>query len=262
MRTLILTQPGLRSASLAARLATRGIETLAWPLLEVLAEPGLEARALHGHVSRAHWVILPSPAAIAVLAQTLLAGGLDWPVSTGLGLVGPGSAEALAEWRSRVPGLEKARVIQPLQPPFDAGELVAHPELSGSEPRRILVARRVDGRSDWLETLRARGHEVQALTVYRVRPLEPPPSACAWLRAHHELKQRFAWSLTSAEAGERLAGWLQAQLPGEASWLMSLPVLTVHPRLARVLARVGWSDVSQHAPGADGIIQAVESRLS
>jgi hypothetical protein len=116
----------------------------------------------------------------------LEARGLAWPRTAGVGVIGPGSREALERWRARLAGLDAVPVLEPRRAPHDADALLAEPELASLSGMEVAVLRRADGREAWLQTLRALEFEPRAVQsaqqVASCRPLwsvqQMPNSHC------------------------------------------------------------------------------------
>jgi uroporphyrinogen-III synthase len=257
MRPIILTQPRPRIDALALRLRAAGLEVHAWPMSALAEVDGLDWPGLARTLAGCRWTLLPSPGAIGVAMSAFERLGLPWPSGCGIGLVGPGSVEALAGWRSRVAGLDAAVVMAPELPPYDADALLARDAFRQLAGLRVMVMRRSDGREAWLRTLEARGATVLAVSVYRSRPLDLTAEAAAWLVTRAGADAPFAVSVASAEAGRRLAA---AVAPlACANWVRTQPVLTQHPGIAGALSKQGWERVRVHAPGTAGLLGALES---
>jgi uroporphyrinogen-III synthase len=257
MKTVVLTQPFLRAAELAQRLQALGYEPLAWPMSEIAEAEGIDWPALIERLAACRWVLLPSPGAISVVMAALARHGLAWPAATGIGLIGPGSREALAGWYDRVASLADAPTLAPEGPLHDADALLERPEFAALLGVGVAVLRRADGRESWLHTLRDRGAALAAIDVYRARPADPPADAAAWLAARAADDRPFAISVASADAGRRLAAFVAGLAC--ADWVRGRPVLTQHPRIAQALREQGWRSVRKHPPGLGGLSGALES---
>ena len=253
----MLTHPAPRAQVLSEELSARGIAVVGWPMTAIEEAPGLDWSALSSDLAQCRWVLFPSPGAIDVTMSALLRAGRAWPPGVSIGLVGPGSVEALEAWRARLVGLDRVDLVSPVAAPYDPDALLSRPEFQPPLDVGIAVLRRADGRDDWLQTLAARGARLQAWTVYSARDRVPPPGAADWLAARAAAGHRILWAIASADVGRRLARFVD-DLP-VAPWCRAQRVLTQHPRIGDALRAQGWQDVVCHAPGGAGLQAAIES---
>ncbi len=257
MPVVILTQPVLRVGALRAALVDAAFEVQHWPMSEAHAEPATDWHEVARGIADSRWTLFPSPASIDVVMAALEARQIGWPASCGIGVIGPGSREALQRWESRSPGLLDVQCIEPAQAPFDADALLARAELQDLKGIGVTVLRRSDGREAWLQTLRERGARLTVVTVYRVHAIEPPDHARSWAASRADQDTRVVISIASADAGRRLfesiRGW------PKSDWLWAQTVLTQHPRIADELRRQGWTHVEEHAPGIKALLHRLES---
>jgi uroporphyrinogen-III synthase len=254
---VVLTQPVSRSGPIVDALRGLGVEIACWPLIATAAEPEVDWQALFAELAGSHWAVLPSPAAVAVVMAQAAAHGIAWPSGCGIAVVGQGSLQAVARWYPQVRGLVDARLLIPEGPPWDARRLIAHPVLARLDGQRVAVLRRGDAPDRWEQPLSARGASVRNFVVYRASAIDPPATASDWLSARALEDALTVFCIASADAGRRLAGWVGGL--DCASWAMSQPVLTVHPRIADALAESGWRAVHLHRPGVDGLLVGLES---
>jgi uroporphyrinogen-III synthase len=254
---VVLTQPALRAGVLAELLRVRGIEATCWPMTAIAEVAGLDWPALAVTLAGCRWVLLPSPGAIDVVMGAFEQRGLDWPQAAGVGVIGPGSREALERWRARLAGLDTVPVLEPRRAPHDADALLAEPELASLSDVDVAVLRRADGREAWLQTLCARGALLHAISVYTAHDATPPTEASDWTAARAARDAPLVFSVASADAGERLGRFVDGLAC--AGWARGQLVLTQHPRIAEALVRQGWRRVERHPPGADGLAAAIES---
>jgi uroporphyrinogen-III synthase len=255
--SVVLTQPAQRAGVLAEAMSARGFDLMCWPMTAIGEVAGLDWPALASTLAGCRWVLLPSPGAIDVVMGALSQRGLGWPVAVGVGVIGPGSREALARWQGRLAGLDAAPVLESRRAPHDADALLAEPELASLPDVDVAVLRRADGREAWLQTLRERGARLHAVSVYTARDAVPPADADDWIAARAARDAPLVFSVASADAGARLGCFVDG-LPC-AGWARGRPVLTQHPRIAEALVRQGWRRVERHPPGADGLAAAIES---
>jgi uroporphyrinogen III methyltransferase/synthase len=255
--SVVLTQPALRAGGLVASLRARGFELACWPMTAIGEVAGLDWSALSVTLAGCRWVLLPSPGAIEVVMGALEQRGFAWPRAVGVGVVGPGSREALERWRARLAGLDAVPVLEPRCAPHDADALLADPELASLSGVDVAVLRRADGREAWLQTLRARGARLHAVSVYTAHDAMPPTDASNWIAARAACDAPLVFSVAGADAGDRLGRFVDGLAC--AGWARGRPVLTQHPRIAEALLRQGWRCVERHPPGADGLAAAIES---
>ena len=255
--SVVLTQPALRAVILAESLRDRGFELACWPMTAIAEVAGLDWPALSVTLAGCRWVLLPSPGAIEVVMSALEQRGLAWPRAAGVGVIGPGSREALERWRARLAGLDAVPVLEPRRAPYDADALLAEPEFASLSGVDVAVLRRADGREAWLQTLRARGARLHAVSVYTAHEAMPPSDADDWIEARAARDAPLLFSVASADAGARLGRFVDELAC--AGWARGRPVLTQHPRIAEALVRQGWRRVERHSPGADGLTAAIES---
>lgn len=257
-RSVVLTQPALRVAGLIDALSHAGFDVLHWPMSRIEAVPNLDWAELREALAACRWVLFPSPGAIDVVMQHWADCAWPWPVSCGIGLIGPGSREALQAWMPRVVSVRDAPLIEPPGPVYDADALLACPAMQRLEGIAVAVLRRHDGGQAWLDTLRARGAELRAREVYQVQACGLTEPAAAWLAQRQRSGEPITLSIASAEAGRTLAHAVAGQ--PYAAWTLAQPVLTQHPRIAARLTEQGWSRVIEHLPGVRGLLHALESQ--
>jgi uroporphyrinogen-III synthase len=256
-RTIVLTQALGRATALARHLGANGWPVRCWPLTAIDPISALDWDAVAADLAASRWVLLPSPGAVDVVMSAWSCRGAVWPPELGLGLVGPGSAEALTAWLHRIPGLASARVRVPERPPHDAQALLALPQFHRLAGVPVTVLRGEDGQQAWLSTLRARGAVLRTWTVYRAREQAPPDGAGAWLARCHATGVGVGFVVASLRAGRQLSAFAREQPC--SGWLWDQPVLTQHPRIAEDLRTQGWRNVVQHITGAAGLLAAIES---
>lgn len=255
---VVLTQPALRVAGLIDALSHAGFDVLHWPMSLIEAVPNLDWAGLREELAACRWVLFPSPGAIDVVMQHWADCAWPWPASCGIGLIGPGSRDALHAWMPRVVGLHEAPKIEPPGPVFDADALLACPALQRLEGIAVAVLRRHDGGQAWLDTLRARGAALRTCEVYQVQACGLTESAAAWLAQRQRSGEAITLSIASGEAGRALAHAVAGH--PYAAWTLAQPVLTQHPRIAARLSEQGWSRVIEHSPGVRGLLHALESK--
>lgn len=254
MARVVLTQPAPRVDAIATRLRSLGHQVLALALTRIVARPGDAAlREAIARLDAFDWAVLVSPTAVQAAARL----APEWPASTGVAVVGPGSRAALADAAfRRAPN----RVLSPVAPPYDGEALIALPPLRA--PSRVLVLRGESGSNAWIDALRARGAQVEVHAVYRHEPLDPAAQALsalrAWLDEDAPDLPRVRFVVTQTATVARLDAVLEAAgLRERALHAVALPI---HARIASALCDAGWRDVRLIEPGESALALALIPR--
>ena len=129
---LILTQDDASAAEWRALLEPAGLVSCHWPAFQI--EALSDADILAAFDSGAEGVVLPSPAAVRVVAQALQRGGRRWPSAVWAGLPGAGSAHAFTRHFGTGP-----RLLVPPPPYQDAAHLARLVLCLQPLPQRIVV---------------------------------------------------------------------------------------------------------------------------
>ncbi|MGC7406613.1 uroporphyrinogen-III synthase [Pandoraea pneumonica] len=285
---VILTRPDGQSGALAAALHAEGIDSLAFPLLHIAAQADAEALAALdaalADISAYALAVFVSPNAVShALARLvhLKSGGgaasgdvanasVYWPPSLPVAVVGPGSAQALAEADIAPP---QHQVIVPPGGPdarFDSEALLAQLDVSALAGKRVLLVRGDGGRELLADTLRAAGAHVDIVSAYTRRA--PAPDAAAWaaLEARLASNARSAWVLTSSEAVRHLATLLAARYgtqqgihtpgtPHILAQILAAPCFTSHARIADAARAAGFDRITQCAAGDENLLAALKT---
>ncbi|VVE28033.1 bifunctional uroporphyrinogen-III synthetase/uroporphyrin-III C-methyltransferase [Pandoraea capi] len=293
----ILTRPDGQAQTLARALHAEGIDTLEFPLLHIAAQADPAAlaaldAALASLSSYALAVFVSPNAVMHALARlTYLqpangdgttnadevrgAGeaGARWPQTLPVAVVGPGSAQALADAGIASPG---HRVIVPPGGPdarFDSEALLEALDLPALAGRRVLLVRGDGGRELLADTLRANGAQLDIVSAYTRRARAPDAAAWAALEARlasHDGAERCAWVLTSSEAVRHLATLLAARYgtrdgvhtpgtPQVLAQILAAPCFTSHTRIADAARSAGFDRITQCAPGDDNLLAALKT---
>lgn len=283
----ILTRPDGQADGFARALNIEGIDTLAFPLLHIAAQTDAAAlsaldRALRSLPSYALTVFVSPNAVAHALARFVHLHSRDnrdtadaragdlWPRALPVAVVGPGSAQALAEAGIAPP---RHRVIVPPGGPaarFDSEALLEQIDLAALAGRRVLLVRGDGGRELLAETLRAHGAQVDIVSAYTRRA--PQPDALAWaaLEARMALPGPCVWVLTSSEAVRHLATLLAARYgtrdgvhtpgtPQVLAQILATPCLTSHARIADAARAAGFDRITQCAPGDENLLAALKT---
>jgi uroporphyrinogen III methyltransferase/synthase len=287
----ILTRPDGQADALARALHAQGIDTLAFPLLHIAAQADDDALAALddalGRLTTYALAVFVSPNAVAYALARLVhlqdehgqpkggragiaqAGDL-WPEALPAAVVGPGSAQALADAGIAAP---RHRVIVPPAGPvarFDSEALIAELDLAALAGRRVLLVRGDGGRELLADTLRAHGAQVDIVSAYTRRA--PAPDAAAWaaLEARLSVPGRCAWVLTSSEAVRHLATLLAGRYgtrdgvhtpgtPQVLAQILAAPCFTSHARIADAARVAGFDRITQCAAGDENLLAALKT---
>lgn len=255
---LILTQDDASAAEWRALLDPAGIVSCHWPAFQI--EVLSDADILAAFDSGAEGVVLPSPAAVRVVAQALQRGGRRWPSGVWAGLPGAGSAHAFTRHFGTGP-----RLLVPPPPYQDAAHLARLVLGLQSLPRHIVVLNRPDGRREWAGVLPDAGIRVDWQPAYQARWCTAAPAGFmeAWwgwqagapdaevseplaMQDPDEtdedtaLSRDLHWLIGSASVLRTVAGWLATLPPRLAHFAAHRPVWLPHPRLIEVARNLGF----------------------
>lgn len=230
---ILVTRSGLDGQTLAARLARSGLSVSHYaPVrLDRATDPSAVRRELRDALP-ADCLVVPSGAALRELARLVDPAGLG---PARIVVPGRGSARRAAELG-----------FGPVVFPGSEGtseQMLALPELTAVDGKRILILAAEGGRRLIEHTLRQRGAEVRRLHVYRRVPVEPSPEILEELAAASDL-------VTLLASGGALAG-LRENLPPSA-WekLVGHDVIAPSARVAALAESAGCRQVTA-AAGAD-----------
>lgn len=255
---LILTQDDASAAEWRALLDPAGLVSCHWPAFQI--EALSDADILAAFDSGAEGVVLPSPAAVRVVAQALQRRGRRWPSGVWAGLPGAGSAHAFTRHLGTGP-----RLLVPPPPYQDAAHLARLVLCLQPLPQRIVVFNRPDGRREWAGVLQDAGVQVDWQPAYQARwctavpagfmeawrgwVAAMPDAEVSWLSAVQDpdetdedtvLSRGPHWLIGSASVLRTVAGWL-ATLPSLAARPAAhRPVWLPHPRLIEVARNLGF----------------------
>jgi uroporphyrinogen III methyltransferase/synthase len=235
IRTVVLTRPLEQVDTIARALAFQGVQTIKFPLISIC--PVGDARPLYAAATQlANYalVIFVSPNAIHHALRYL---PKHWPRSVPIGVVGSGSAQALAQY-----GVTSSshRIIDPsvdlletLHHDSEALALALEKTLGFNSlvGRKVLIVRAETGRMWLIEHLQAKGIEVETVAAYR-RTL-PCPTHEQWARVCEILNRPHAWWVTSSESLRHLDILATQHLQTtQYTKLKKAPMLITHPRIA------------------------------
>ncbi|OAJ51364.1 fused uroporphyrinogen-III synthase HemD/membrane protein HemX [Paraburkholderia ginsengiterrae] len=260
--TVVITRPAGQSNELITRLAAAGIATLDFPLIDIApVTDDAPLRAALASLERYALVVFVSPNAVD---HAFARSDTIWPHALPVGVVGPGSVQALARHGVAEPA------YQVISPPsgtdedtarFDSEGLFAAIEtalgVAGLEGKRVLIVRG-DGGREWLaERLREPGAEVETVAAYR--RLVPEPSIGGWARVHALLAgEPHAWLLTSSEGVRNLHELAQDHLTAdEIAQLKRAALVAPHPRIAQTARALGFDSITVSGAGDERIARAL-----
>ncbi|MFL9896153.1 fused uroporphyrinogen-III synthase HemD/membrane protein HemX [Paraburkholderia sp. RL17-381-BIF-C] len=260
--TVVITRPAGQSNELIARLAEVGLATLDFPLIDVApVTDDAPLRAALSSLERYALVVFVSPNAVD---HAFAHSDTIWPHALPIGVVGPGSVQALARHGVSAPAYNM------ISPPSGADEEAARFDSEGLfaaidmalgatnlEGKRVLIVRG-DGGREWLaERLREAGAEVETVAAYR--RLVPEPSIGGWARVHELLAgEPHAWLLTSSEGVRNLHELAQDHLTvDEIVQLKRATLVTPHPRIAQTARALGFDSITVSGAGDERIVRTL-----
>ncbi|SEC95096.1 uroporphyrinogen III methyltransferase / synthase [Burkholderia sp. WP9] len=260
--TVVITRPAGQSNELIARLAEVGLATLDFPLIDVApVTDDAPLRAALSSLERYALVVFVSPNAVD---HAFAHSDTIWPHALPIGVVGPGSVQALARHGVSAPAYNV------ISPPSGADEEAARFDSEGLfaaidmalgatnlEGKRVLIVRG-DGGREWLaERLREAGTEVETVAAYR--RLVPEPSIGGWARVHELLAgEPHAWLLTSSEGVRNLHELAQDHLTvDEIVQLKRATLVTPHPRIAQTARALGFDSIRVSGAGDERIVRTL-----
>lgn len=237
---IVITRPVSQAAGLAREIAALGGRPLIFPAIVIL--PPADATALHA-VQRD---LARYDVAIFVSANAVEYGVGDpaaWPAHLLALAPGPGTAAALA-------AVGIANVRTPAST-MDSEGLLALPELSAVEGKRVLIFRGDSGRELLRSALESRGAHVTQVECYR--RARPESGAAGLLEAWHE-RRIDAMTVTSSEGLDNLWAILDAEGRDD---LAATPTFVPHPRIAEHARRLGLRKLIVTPPADAGLIASL-----
>ncbi|MCS6764410.1 MAG: fused uroporphyrinogen-III synthase HemD/membrane protein HemX [Candidatus Protistobacter heckmanni] len=256
----IVTRPAGQAGALEAALRERGLDTLHFPLIDILPpeDPSrLDAALaeLTGEAGAYALAIFVSPSAIDSAFGRLP--GAGWPRATAIGVIGPGSVAALAAHGVRAP---EHRILSPKaggdgssakNERYDSETLLAELRAAGFDAaglsgKRVLLVRGNGGRELLADSLRQAGAVVTVVEAYR--RAAPLPGAQAWAQLARALARPHVWLLTSSEAARNLV-----KLGAAAD-----TAIAPHPRIVDAARELGFSKLVLSGSGDDNLANAAQ----
>jgi uroporphyrinogen III methyltransferase/synthase len=162
---VLVTRPRDQADALAKALAARGARAILFPTIEVRPVEDLSGLDHAIDTLEAYdWITFPSPNAVDVVFDRLLARSAHLPTRLRVAAVGPGTAQALGARGVRVDFI----------PSQFLGEQLGR-ELTPVEGCRVLVPRAARGREELAIELARRGAIVDEVVVYETLPAAVDP---------------------------------------------------------------------------------------
>ena len=242
-RRILVTRPGAQAGTLAGLIAEHGGEAVCFPLIEIGATDDPEAlRQAITQLDDYSLAVFISPNAVTYSLPQILAVRV-WPAGLQAGAIGPGTVAQL-----NANGLA---VIAPDER-FDSAALLERAELQAESVagKKVLILRGNGGREELAETLRERGAQVDAVTVYHRSPPADPALLLSLLRN----TTLDALTISSSEGLRNLQALLDTE---NTDVFHRTPVFVPHQRIADVATGLGWKDVVLTRPADAGIIESL-----
>ncbi|MFM0401333.1 fused uroporphyrinogen-III synthase HemD/membrane protein HemX [Paraburkholderia aspalathi] len=260
--TVVITRPAGQSNELIAQLAAAGVAVLDFPLIDIApVTDEAPLRAALASLERYALVVFVSPNAVD---HAFARSDAIWPHALPIGVVGPGSVQALARHGVAAPAytiISPPSVADDDTARFDSEGLFAAIDTAlgatSLEGKRVLIVRG-DGGREWLaDRLREAGAEVETVAAYR--RLVPEPSIGGWARVHALLAGApHAWLLTSSEGVRNLHELAQEHLTAEEiTQLKHANLVTPHPRIAQTARALGFDSITVSGAGDERIARAL-----
>ncbi|MFM0066722.1 fused uroporphyrinogen-III synthase HemD/membrane protein HemX [Paraburkholderia aspalathi] len=260
--TVVITRPAGQSNELIAQLAAAGVAVLDFPLIDIApVTDEAPLRAALASLERYALVVFVSPNAVD---HAFARSDAIWPHALPIGVVGPGSVQALARHGVAAPAytiISPPSVADDDTARFDSEGLFAAIDTAlgatSLEGKRVLIVRG-DGGREWLaDRLREAGAEVETVAAYR--RLVPEPSIGGWARVHALLAGApHAWLLTSSEGARNLHELAQEHLTAEEiTQLKHANLVTPHPRIAQTARALGFDSITVSGAGDERIARAL-----
>ena len=253
--TVVVTRPQPQADEWVARLQALGQSAVALPLMRIERALAFDAAVAEAwqDLARHRLVMFVSPNAVLAFCAARPT-GVRWPETTLAAATGPGTVAAL-----RAQGVPVACTVAPPMDAttFDAEALWTH-ALAGRDwaGQSVLVVRGEDGR-DWLaDTLRQAGASVACLAAYRRAPPVWPGALHDTLVAVAAQPARHAWLFSSSQCiAHLLAPDAPAADPVLRLAVLTVPVLTTHPRIAETARRCGFGVVVPVTPDPVAVVR-------
>jgi uroporphyrinogen III methyltransferase/synthase len=240
-QTILVTRPADQGRETVDQLSELGAQVVVQPAIRIAAPSDWDrVDAAIARLDAYDWLVFSSSNGVQYFLDRLLAGQGDLRRLGGVRLaaIGPGTAEALAEYRLKadlVPGEYRSEALADALAQVAAG-------------KRVLLARASRGREVLAERLRAAGADVDQVVVYcssDVTTLDPDVESLL-------AAGRIDWiTVTSSAIARSLAG-----LCGQ--WLRTTPVVSISPVTSETLRGLGVEPAAEAGRYTlEGVIAAI-----
>jgi uroporphyrinogen III methyltransferase/synthase len=238
---VLVTRPRDQAEALANALAARGARAILFPTIEVRPVEDLSGldRAIDT-LAAYDWITFPSPNAVDVLFDRLLARGARLPTGLRVAAVGPGTARAI--------GVRGARVD--FIPSQFLGAQLGH-ELTPVQGCRALVPRAARGREELAIELTQRGAIVDEVVVYETLPAAVDPEEMRELERGVDVA-----TFTSPSTVENFFALLGARAVGVLGGAYVACIGPVTASAARALGLTVHLEPAEHS--IPGLVAALE----
>jgi len=226
---VLVTRPSGQSEGLCRLVEEVGGQPVALPSLEIVAvEPDWTLRG-SASLDDVDWLIFISANAARFGHVAIMDHQGVWPDRPRVAAIGRATAASLAE-------LGVKADLCPGSAGGDSESLLATPEFSGLAGRQTLIIRGRGGRALLAEGLRTRGATVDYLEVYARRR----PADCAQRLGVLAMDREI--DVVTVTSGEALANLIDAGREAAClSWLQSLPLVVLAPRMVKLARDLGFS---------------------
>ena len=235
---ILVTRPAHQAERLCQLIETAGGWPLRFPTLVIEPTHDPAARALLAQ----HWDLAycVSPNAV-IFAHALADDRQPWLRAERVAAVGAGTARALEALGCPADLVPSGR--------FESEEVLAMPELSHLDGRRVLIVRGEGGRGLMAETLRQRGARVSIAEVYRrfSPQVDPRPLLARW-------SSEVDWVTVTSE--QILRNLMAILGPAGREPLLATPLVVIAARTAQVARTFGFRDVVLAERASDEAILA------
>ena len=251
-RRVLITRTRQQASGLHALLEEEGAEVIELPTLEIVdgASPLLIERVVEALADGEYaWVIFTSANGVRRFFHYVQEAGRDARAfhDSKVAVIGPGTAEALAEFGIRPDAMPQEYVGEGLAGLFSSHELAR---------RRVLVPRAEGARKELIDGLRAQGAEVEEVPLYNSEvPGSPDPSIVQQIQAGEIDIITFA----SSSAVRNLL----KMLGGDAEGLRRATIACIGPITAQTAERCGLSvavQATEHS--VPGLVAALREHFT